>query len=255
MSPLKGIRTGSPARAQGLRASSCRFLESFGRGRKTLCRPEMASRLWCSAGCLMTQSSRRPGSPSGSYVRSSSSVISDGFLSSSRIGWSAGCRMYLQPDSAKAARYAVRIQETRARSGKYRSCWVTVKLRPVLWVSLSVRRGIHPSPLADHGHSRIGAVECTQTWRMGGGAHPGAGLWLEIRQLAGLGLGGALGRPAPSLWPCLRAAPRLRPAGQAVIRRSDLTAVVATWSSNAGSSSSWSARAWPPADSSNAQRA
>ena len=28
----------------------------------------------------------------------------DGFLSWSRIGWSAGCRMYVQPKSAKAAR-------------------------------------------------------------------------------------------------------------------------------------------------------
>lgn len=109
------------------------------------------------------------GLPSGSYVLSSSSVTADGCLSWSWIGWRAGCRMYLQPDSAKAARYAVRIQEIMARSGKYRSCGVTVKLRPALWVSLSVRRGIHPGPLADHGHSRIGAVGCTRTlahgWR------------------------------------------------------------------------------------------
>lgn len=56
-------------------------------------------------------------------------------------------------------------------------------------------------------------------WRSGG--WPGSGSvtrWADLR---------------PSRRLCLRAAPRLRPAGQAVIRRSDLTAVLATWSSNA----------------------
>jgi pimeloyl-ACP methyl ester carboxylesterase len=62
-------------------------------------------------------------------------------------------------------------------------------------------------------------------WRMGGGAHPGAGLWLEIRQLARSGLVTRWADLRPSRRLCLRAAPRLRPAGQAVIRRSDLTAI------------------------------
>ena len=99
----------------------------------------MTSKLRCSVGCLMTHISRRPGSPFGSYVLSNGSVMVDGFMSCSRTGWSAGCRMYFQPNSAKAARYAVRIHETRARSGKYLSRGVTVKRKSVLRVSLSMR--------------------------------------------------------------------------------------------------------------------
>jgi hypothetical protein len=36
---------------------------------------------------------------------SNGSVMVDGFMSCSRIGWSDGRRMYFQPKSAKAARY------------------------------------------------------------------------------------------------------------------------------------------------------
>ena len=56
-------------------------------------------------GCLMIQISRRSGSPSGLYMlRGREARPWTGSWSWSRTGWRPGCRMYVQPKSAKAAR-------------------------------------------------------------------------------------------------------------------------------------------------------